>query len=652
VSGKTQAGQTLTAKPGSWRGSKPVSFAYQWQRCNRSGASCHALAGAASRTKPLGSTDIGRTLRVVVTAKNSAGRARARSAATGVVVAMPPRNRVAPSVSGTLQDGQTLTADPGSWSGSRPITLSFQWQRCDSSASSCRAITGATLASDLLDPTDVGATIRIAVTARNSGGSATAYSDPTGIVVGVPPYNSVGPSISGTPRDGQTLSAAPGSWSGSTPISLAYQWQRCDSSASSCQAITGATLETELLDSTDVGATIRIAVTATNSAGSATAYSAATSVVEALPPHNNEAPSISGFAREGQLLTGTPGSWQGTIPLSFSFQWRRCDSSGASCADIPDATSSTYTLAPADDGSTISLAVTASNVGGSVEAGSQPTAVVVDPQPNFPIRAAFYYPWFPEAWNQQGLDPFTHYTPSLGYYDSSATNVIEQHIQSMEYGHIDAGIASWWGQGTKTDLRFQTLLSTTDAMGSGFRWTVYYEPEGQGDPSVAQIASDLTYIRDHYAADPAYLRINGRFVVFVYADALDGCSMADRWKQADTVAAFIVLKVFSGYRTCTSQPDGWHQYAPAVAEDSQASYSFTISPGFYKANESTPRLTRDPTRWDQNIQDMIASGAPFQLVTTFNEWGEGTAVESAEEWTTPSGYGAYLDALHDNGAGP
>ena len=44
---------------------------------------------------------------------------------------------------------------------------------------------------------------------------------------------------------------------------------------------------------------------------------------------------------------------------------------------------------------------------------------------------------------------------------------------------------------------------------------------------------------------------------------------------------------------------------------------------------------------------MAASGDPFQLVVSFDEWGEGTAVESADEWATPSGYGAYLDALHD-----
>lgn len=43
---------------------------------------------------------------------------------------------------------------------------------------------------------------------------------------------------------------------------------------------------------------------------------------------------------------------------------------------------------------------------------------------------------------------------------------------------------------------------------------------------------------------------------------------------------------------------------------------------------------------------MIDSGARFQLITTFNEWGEGTAVQSAEEWSTGSGCGTDLDALH------
>jgi len=279
----------------------------------------------------------------------------------------------------------------------------------------------------------------------------------------------------------------------------------------------------------------------------------------------------------------------------------------------------------------------------------QTVPVYADWQPAFPIRAAFYYQWFPEAWNQQGMNPFTHYHPSLGFYDSSNTGVIKQHLAAMRYANMQAAIATWWGQGSRTDQRVPLLLSNT--AGSTFRWTLYYEPEGTSDPSVAQITSDLTYIKSHYGGDPSFLRVNGAFVVFVYAQPTDGCAMADRWKQANTVGAYVVLKVFPGFATCASQPQGWHQYAPAAAEDSQAGRSFAISPGFYKANEATPRLARDPIRWNTNVRDMVNSHAPWQLVTTFSEWGEGTSVESASEWASSSGYGSYLDALHTNGLG-
>jgi len=109
-----------------------------------------------------------------------------------------------------------------------------------------------------------------------------------------------------------------------------------------------------------------------------------------------------------------------------------------------------------------------------------------DTQPGFPIRAAFYYPWFPEAWNQSGIYPFTKYTPTAGFYDSSSTAVIQQHIPSLEYGHVEAGIASWWDQGSRTDARIPTLLSATRALPSDFRWSLYYELEGSSDPSRPQ----------------------------------------------------------------------------------------------------------------------------------------------------------------------
>jgi hypothetical protein len=139
-------------------------------------------------------------------------------------------------------------------------------------------------------------------------------------------------------------------------------------------------------------------------------------------------------------------------------------------------------------------------------------------------------------------------------------------------------------------------------------------------------------------------------VIFVFSTGSDGCGMADRWNAANASHNFyVVLKVFNGYRSCASQPASWHQYGPAKATDRQAGYSFAISPGFHLTHEAAPRLARDPVRFQQHVREMVASGEPWQLVTTFNEWGEGTAVESAAEWASPSGQGRYLDALHTNG---
>jgi hypothetical protein len=256
----------------------------------------------------------------------------------------------------------------------------------------------------------------------------------------------------------------------------------------------------------------------------------------------------------------------------------------------------------------------------------------------FPIRAAFYYPWFPEAWNQQGYNPFTRYTPTLGFYDSSSVPVIQSHVASMLGADIQAGIASYWGIGTPTDGRIPALLANAGAL----KWTLYYEPEGFGNPTVTTLDAELDHIST-FAASPAYLRVAGKPVLFVYGGA-ETCEMTQRWATANAGRFHLVLKVFSGYRTCAPQPDGWHQYGPAVATDHQAGFSYTISPGFWRPDEATPRLARDLTRWQANVASMVASGEPWQLITTFSEWGEGTTIEPANEYGT-----AYLDVL---GGGP
>jgi fibronectin type 3 domain-containing protein len=268
-----------------------------------------------------------------------------------------------------------------------------------------------------------------------------------------------------------------------------------------------------------------------------------------------------------------------------------------------------------------------------------PSAPPNDVQPSFPIEAAFYYPWYPESWTQSGVSPFTDYHPSLGYYDTSA--VAATHVQQMSDAHIEAGIASWWGPGSTTDGRIPTLLNA--ASGTPFRWALYYELESTSDPPVAQLDAALDYIAAAYGSNPTYLRVNGKPVLFVYADDNDGCEMATRWAEANAGRFYLSLKVFSGYAACSSQPNTWHQYAPAVAETDMAPYAITISPGFDLYGEA-PRLQRDAARWSANVRNLYASSDPWHLIATFNEWGEGTAIESATEWGT-----TYLDAVASRG---
>jgi hypothetical protein len=267
------------------------------------------------------------------------------------------------------------------------------------------------------------------------------------------------------------------------------------------------------------------------------------------------------------------------------------------------------------------------------------------------MRGAFYYPWYPETWTVNGSH--VSYHPQLGYYKSSDASVVDRHIQLLNYANVDVAIASWFGPGSHSEsTRIPLLLGRTVPP---VKWSLYYECEGNPthgsscqsggpNPSVAAIKNDLAYA-SAYASSPSFMRVNGKPLIFVWSAGDAACEVASRWKQA-APNWYVVLKLSSGYKDCPVQPDGWHQYAPSSATQRHAGYSFSISPGFQRADGTGNVLPRDVNRFQQGVKDMVASGEPWQLVTTFNEWGEGTAVEPAEEWKSPSGYGQYLDALH------
>jgi hypothetical protein len=192
-----------------------------------------------------------------------------------------PTDTGAPTIAGTALGGQTLAANPGTWIGAPAPAFAYQWQRCNSVGSSCGAITGANGSTYTLSAADVGATVRVLVTASNTSGSAAATSNPTARVAATP-QNTTPPSISGVATAQQTLTATPGTWSGAPTPTLTYQWQRCNAQAGACSAITGATANRYKLSAADVHSTIEVVVAATNSAGAVSAASKATATVRAL----------------------------------------------------------------------------------------------------------------------------------------------------------------------------------------------------------------------------------------------------------------------------------------------------------------------------------------------------------------------------------
>ena len=376
ITGSLIDGQLLSAATGSWSGTAPVSYAYQWQLCNSAGEACKDIAGAIESTLSLLSGEVGSTVRVVVTATNSAGSTQATSAATSLVGALLPGNTSLPSITGSLIDGQLLNAATGGWSGTSPISYGYQWEQCNAKGEACKEISGAAGSTLGLVSGLVGSTVRVVVTATNSGGSTQATTPASGLIAALLPGNTSLPSIGGILEDGKTLAAGTGSWSGTAPISYAYQWQQCNAAGESCTNINEATGGTLGLISSLVGSTVRVVVTATNSGGSTQAASAATAPILAVLPGNTSLPSIAGSLLDGQTLTAATGAWSGTAPFSYGYRWQQCDNKGEACKEISGATGATLGLVSSLVGSTVKVIVTATNSRGSTQATSAATGLI------------------------------------------------------------------------------------------------------------------------------------------------------------------------------------------------------------------------------------------------------------------------------------
>ncbi|KAL3941700.1 MAG: hypothetical protein SGBAC_003980 [Bacillariaceae sp.] len=264
----------------------------------------------------------------------------------------------------------------------------------------------------------------------------------------------------------------------------------------------------------------------------------------------------------------------------------------------------------------------------------------------FPVRGTFYYAWYPQTWKVSS-GAVARFEPDLGYYVSGDPDVVDSHIDQLEYGNFDVGIISWFGPSTNLDIaRITNLMDRTLELNANVKWAIYYEDEWKLDPDQTQLKEDYEYIKKYFAWHPTYAHVDGKPLIYIWNE--NDCEVVDRWMEASNGEWFVIPKLFGGWRDCPVQPNNWHQYGPASAYARFNGHSVSISPGFWHAGEATARLPRlSETAWCDNVRRMVDSGEPWQLVTTFNEQGEGTGIEStAAHWPSESGYGYYLDCLH------
>ena len=336
-SGNQVIGTLFTSGNGSWFGTRPFTFEYQWTRDGI------AIGGETNQTYTSIGADEGKTLRCEVRASNAFGISpfvSSSNSATGVSL---PVNTVAPVISGSTTLGSVLTTTDGTWTGTAPITFSYQWKRNGIS------IGGANASTYTLVVADSAANITCDVTGTNVAGSATAGSN-TITAQNFALVNTVTPVISGSTTFGSVLTTTDGTWTGASPITYGYQWKRNGS------IISGATNQTYTLVAADSLANITCDVTAKNPVGSVTAGSN-TITASNFNPINTVAPTLSpsGTQSTGTVITLGNGTWAGATPITFEYRWTRDN------IVISGQTSNTYTIVAGDDGTVIKGEVRGTN---------------------------------------------------------------------------------------------------------------------------------------------------------------------------------------------------------------------------------------------------------------------------------------------------
>ncbi|MDN4163154.1 carboxypeptidase regulatory-like domain-containing protein [Nocardioides abyssi] len=357
ISGGAKGGTRMTANKGTW--TPGTTLAVQWL------GNGSPISGATGDTYTPSSFSSGIRYSIRVTGTQAGLEpltvtSQQTGPSAGIFGGAAFENRLLPSITGTPATGSTLTATNGEWS-TTPTAFAYQW------TADGTAIAGAT--GRTFDPTEaqVGRRIAVRVTATG-GGTATATSEPTAQVTRGAITNRVLPTVTGTAREGERLTATGGTWSVDAPA-LAYQW------LADGVAVAGATGDQLLLGAAQVGKQVSVRVTASRpglTASSAESARTVAVVADLEEIVNTARPVVTGTPVVGGTLAATAGSWTPS-PTSVTYQWQ------ADGTAIPGATGSSYSPTGAVLGRRLTVVVTARRAGHrDADATSLPTAAVAD----------------------------------------------------------------------------------------------------------------------------------------------------------------------------------------------------------------------------------------------------------------------------------
>jgi glycoprotein endo-alpha-1,2-mannosidase len=300
-----------------------------------------------------------------------------------------------------------------------------------------------------------------------------------------------------------------------------------------------------------------------------------------------------------------------------------------------------------------------------------PTQAVANQVPRQVL--AFYYGWYGReprtgSWiHWAGVDDgaraianATHF-PRLGPYDSHDGKLVEQHCRWAKEAGITGFIVSWWRRGDFQDRGMPLMLDTAHRLGLSV--TIYFEqviPPTAPTPEAA--TEDLRYVLEHYGRHPAWLRVNGKPVIFVYGRAVG--QLKEGWAAVKAAVdqqygggALLIGDRIS--QDAARMFDGIHTYNPtgstsgksaeeirAWARSAFASWietagedriaCVTVLPGYddSKLGRKPPRPITDRDNGDTYRvmwEEALRANPDWVVICSWNEWHEGSEIEPSVE---------------------